>query len=75
MARSSRISGSGPHLGFLGGTGAFANIQCPPNDDSFYCKLAKIYSEISMGFSLILMIGLVIYIAYIGLQMLKLKRK
>ena len=62
------------NMGFIGGTGAFANIQCPPNDDSFYCKFAKIYSEISMGFSLILMIALVIYVAYIGLQMLQLKK-
>ena len=59
------------NIGCIGGTGAFANIQCPPNDDSFYCKFAKIYSEISMGFSLIVMIGLVIYFAYLGKEMLK----
>ena len=59
------------NIGFIGGTGAFANIQCPPNDDSFYCKFAKIYSEISMGSSLIVMIGLVIYFAYLGKEMLK----
>ena len=68
----SRSRGSGlSNIGLFGGTGAFANIQCPPNDDSFYCKFAKIYSEISMGFSLIFMIGLVIYFAYLGKEMLK----
>lgn len=71
MARSRGLG----NIGFIGGTGAFANIQCPPNDDSFYCKFAKIYSEISMGFSLIFMIGLIIYFGYLGLHMLKFKKK
>ena len=59
------------NIGLFGGTGAFANIQCSQNDDSFYCQFAKIYSEISMGFSLIFMIGFIIYFAYLGKEMLK----
>jgi len=75
MARGfgGRGLGSGPHLGLGFGTGAFASIQCLPNDDSFYCQFAKVYSEISMGFSLLMIIGLVLYFMYLGTLMLKKK--
>jgi len=59
MARKNRLSSS-PGLGFVGGVGSF--IRCDADDDSWFCKLTKFTSVITMIISLIMTAYLIYYV-------------
>jgi len=59
MARKNRLA-SGPGLGFVGGVGSF--IRCDTDDDSWFCKLTKFTSVITMIISLIMTAYLIYYV-------------